>query len=146
MCKKMLAHWYNKDKWLNKTGVSFSVKEIWDGYRFKYLQWFLDPNSEWNLPNKCEMCERYVNGGECQFCGHTDNIVPCKGRGDARNIGLIGHWDGRQPRLGRVKSHSSGENKFYYYYRNIYCNNGKIRAVPCCKCVLFLLLFLNLSY
>lgn len=47
MCKKMLEDWDKRDRWLNKSGVTFPVKEIWDCYRFKDLEWFWNPDKEW---------------------------------------------------------------------------------------------------
>ena len=54
-CKKILAHWFEKDHWLgqeNLEGWGFHSKsEIWDGRRFSELQWFWNPEEEWQLPN-----------------------------------------------------------------------------------------------
>ena len=76
MCEKMLGHWDEKESWLNKTGVTFPVKEIWDGYRFKDVEWFWNPQKEWYLPKQCSSCERYVSfeessGNKCPFCNHS---------------------------------------------------------------------------
>lgn len=47
MCKKMTAHWEEKDHWLppeSKNGWDFpEKKEIWDGKRFAELSYFWDP-------------------------------------------------------------------------------------------------------
>ena len=113
MCKKMLGHWEEKDVWLNKIGVTYPIKEIWHGSRFKELSWFWDPSKEWYLPIKCGNCDRffsidYSSDNQCPFCYNDDNLPPQKVKGDPRNIALIGHWDGFQPGFGRPKSHSCG--------------------------------------
>ena len=64
-CKKMLSHWFEKDHWLgqeNQDGWGFTCKsEIWDGRRFSELQWFWNPEEEWQLPAKCDNCGGVVS-------------------------------------------------------------------------------------
>ena len=113
MCKKILGHWDEREKWLGKSGVTFPVKEVWDGYRFKELEWFWNPDKEWYLPIKCNNCEMYIqfdlSSNICQFCHHSvDHSSFKKVKGDPRNIALIGHWDGWQPGFGKKASHSCG--------------------------------------
>lgn len=108
VCEKMLAYWYARDVWLNKTGTTFPVKEIWHGSHFKELQWFWDPSSTWLSPHQCKECNHiqsindFVTGNnnlciECPQCGCNSTIESQYAHGDPRNIGLIGHWDGWQP-------------------------------------------------
>ena len=53
MCKKITAHWEQRDHWLPeecKHGWGFpEKKEIWDGKRFSELSYFWDPSKEWTL-------------------------------------------------------------------------------------------------
>jgi hypothetical protein len=43
MCKKMMAHWENKDHWIQGTGPTFTLTEVWDGSRFNELSRFWNP-------------------------------------------------------------------------------------------------------
>lgn len=43
MCKKMMAHWENKEHWIKDVGPNFILKEVWDGSRFNELSWLWDP-------------------------------------------------------------------------------------------------------
>lgn len=120
MCFDMLAHWRSKDVWFNSDGPTFPLKELWDGSRFKQLKWFWDPNCSWPLPHKCKECKQFINLLEtnvvigmpfdltCADCGTQDQIIASFVKGDPRNIGLIGHFDGWQPGFGKVANHSSG--------------------------------------
>jgi len=120
MCTDMLAHWRSKDTWLHSDGPTYPLKELWDGTRFKELKWFWDPNCSWPLPHKCKDCNQYINlfkynvvAGTpfdliCPDCGTQDQIIASFSKGDPRNIGLIGHFDGWQPGFGKVSNHSSG--------------------------------------
>lgn len=120
MCTAMLGHWKNRDRWLGKEGPTFPLKEIWDGTRFKEIQWFFDPLSKWPLPHTCKKCEHktilqnVVDEDEvevtCPNCGLFAVIQPEFCHGDPRNIVFIGHWDGWQPKVGRRRAKSSGEN------------------------------------
>uniref|UniRef100_A0A7M5XBD8 Uncharacterized protein n=1 Tax=Clytia hemisphaerica TaxID=252671 RepID=A0A7M5XBD8_9CNID len=119
---KMLGHWQNKDAWLGKDGVTYPIDEIWDGYRFKQLQWFWDPNSRWPLPHMCSNCQNFINlmdigiqsddetevNVDCYHCDHRQTIQPKFASGDPRNLGFIGHWDGWSPNFGRGTSRSTG--------------------------------------
>ena len=107
ICRKMLAHWDNKEKWLGKNGVTYPLNEIWDGSRFKELELFWNPESRWPIPHQCSHCEKKQNlqnlaiDGtliffKCQNCEFEEMIQPKFVQGDPRNIGLIGHWDGWQ--------------------------------------------------
>ena len=44
MCDKMLDHWKDRDSWLHETEPTFPLKEIWNRYCFKDLQWLWDPD------------------------------------------------------------------------------------------------------
>ena len=121
MCKKMLAHWENKENWIAGCGPNFTLKELWDGARFNELSWFWNPESEWMLPYKCTFCGNIIsasditaspeNGGvytvQCVECGVREGHQPKFAHGDPRNIALIGHWDGWQP-FGSPGQHSCG--------------------------------------
>lgn len=122
MCKKMLAHWRQKDHWL--TSDPWPVKsEIWDGDRFRELSWFWNPDESWLLPARCP--ERCCNGVissneieeaicdanseeiveiECPYCFNIFRHIPKYANGP-RNIAYIGHWDGWSPFR---SSHKSG--------------------------------------
>ncbi|XP_066914088.1 uncharacterized protein [Clytia hemisphaerica] len=120
MCCSMLGHWKNKDSWLHKTGSTFPLNEIWDGSRFKEVQWFWDPAASWALPHQCNFCENIINmqklnSGQnkvftvtCDECQREQSVRLKYANGDPRNIALIGHWDGWQPGFGRGYSKGSG--------------------------------------
>lgn len=57
MCTKMLAHWYEKEPWLENMEGWHLKKEIWDGNRWSELQWFWNPQSVWALPTRCLHCD-----------------------------------------------------------------------------------------
>lgn len=111
MCKKMMAHWREKDHWIEGEGANFTLKEIWDGERFNELSWFWKPDSEWMFPVKCKFCTNIISVDEmkecpqedgryeitCPECGTRWKQTPSYATGDPRNIALIGHWDGWQP-------------------------------------------------
>ena len=122
----MLSHWCEKDHWLgqeNQDGWGFTCKsEIWDGRRFSELQWFWNPEEEWQLPAKCDNCGGVVsvqdinsspdgNDGQklvtCLSCAVTFPHVIQKATGDPRNLAYILHWDGFQPFDGKY-NHGSG--------------------------------------
>ena len=127
-CKKMTAHWIEKDRWLN-VGGSAIKREIWDGNQFCELSWFWDPEKRWILPTRCPVCRSVVNSEnmkdvmgahsiesvqgtnvslECPACYSKFPHVVDTATGDPRNIALIGHWDGWQP-FSTSSKHSSGE-------------------------------------
>ena len=125
-CKKVLSHWFEKDHWLgqeNQDGWGFTCKsEIWDGRRFSELQWFWNPEEEWQLPAKCDNCGGVVsvqdinsspdgNDGQklvtCLSCAVSFPHVIQKATGDPRNLAYILHWDGFQPFDGKY-NHGSG--------------------------------------
>ena len=134
-CKKIVAHWDNKDHWLftgHHTSTSARTKEeVWDGDRFQELAWFWDPSQEWTIPARCPLCkcvigadkieDTRVNFGylstqielECPECYNTFLHVVRKAKGDPRNIGLIGHFDGWQP-FSTSSKHSSGNIKMHF--------------------------------
>ncbi|XP_031549912.1 uncharacterized protein LOC116287378 [Actinia tenebrosa] len=122
MCRKMMAHWDNKDSWIEGTGSNFPLKEIWDGSRFNELSWFWDPNITFMLPFKCQFCQSVISVDEiessehlsdnsynvlCSECGFRQVHTSIYTYGDPRNIALIGHWDGWQP-FGASGRHSCG--------------------------------------
>lgn len=110
MCKKMSAHWEEKDHWLppeSKNGWGFpEKKEIWDGKRFAELSYFWDPTQEWTLPVFCpiEDCHKVIsaeellqaseNGGRrdvtCPGCFNSFSFEIKTTHGDPRNIAYIG--------------------------------------------------------
>lgn len=126
-CKKILAHWYEKDHWLgqeNQESWGFECKkEIWDGRRFSELQWFWNPEEEWQLPAKCLNCGGVISVQEinsspetpdgsqklvtCPHCAVTGAQTVKKVHGDPRNLAYILHWDGFQPFDGKY-NHGSG--------------------------------------
>ena len=116
MCYEMLGHWRNKDSWMGKPGPTFPIKEIWDGERFKELQWFWNPQSKWPLPHSCSKCDTKLplNTQEetliikCNNCSFQEQVNPSFCFGDPRNIAFIGHWDGWQPNVGSGKAKGSG--------------------------------------
>ena len=134
MCEKMLGHWRQKEKWLGKEGPSFPIEEIWDGARFKDIGWFWDPNSTWLVPQVCVFCTKYISFDKevtfgsvifCPYCDTKQKVNSTVVRGDPRNIGIIGHFDGWQPGFGKTGSYSSGT--IYYcsssLRRHLYCLN-----------------------
>ena len=60
-CRKMTAHWTEKDRWLNAEKGSAVKQEIWDGDRFCELSWFWDPAKKWILPTRCPACRSVVS-------------------------------------------------------------------------------------
>ena len=55
MCTKMLAHWLEKEHWLENIEGWHLKKEIWDGNRWFELHWFWNPESVWALPTRCDI-------------------------------------------------------------------------------------------
>ena len=124
-CKKMTAHWTEREHWLQVQGGHTIKKELWDGSRFGELSWFWDPSSEWILPTWCPLCKEVISSKiitealeittcariavpvECPACFHMFSHCVKTANGDPRNIALIGHWDGWQPFSSSGK-HSSG--------------------------------------
>lgn len=143
MCKKMMGHWDEKEHWIKGQGPNFILKEIWDGARFNEISWFWDPDSQWMLPIKCQLCGNILSIDEikafpkeeercvitCPECGTRWKQGPSYARGDPRNIALIGHWDGWQP-FGYPGTHSCGMSvplrllytriltKYFFYFGN----------------------------
>jgi len=126
MCSKMLAHWVNRDDWINRAGSNSVLKEVWDGMRFSELAWFWNPDAEWMLPCRCKCCGNVISEKEirasaperdgvytvqCEECGTKENYQAQFVRGEPRNIALIGHWDGWQP-FGAPGQHSCGKFLF----------------------------------
>ena len=113
MCKKMTAHWQQRDHWLppdRKTGWGYGVKkEFWDGKRFAELAYFWNPDEEWVLPVRCPQvdCKTVISADmilkspkvagsvdeheiECHGCYHTFNYKIQTAKGDPRNIAYDG--------------------------------------------------------
>ena len=107
MCRKMTAHWQEKEHWLGRERGWHIKKEVWDGDRFCKLSWFWDPNAVWCLPAKCktENCKNVFNGEaierlpataeglkevSCQKCHKKFLHEPKYARGDPRNLALMG--------------------------------------------------------
>lgn len=123
MCKKMMAHWNEKEHWNQGVGPNFTLKEVWNGDRFNQLRWFWNPESSWMLPTRCQLCKTVVSTEEnlafpesngkfaitCNECGTGWMHTPLFAKGDPCNIGLIGHWDGWQP-FGFPGTHSCGKH------------------------------------
>ena len=122
MCKKITAHWDQKDHWIGRHGQPFfPIKEIWDGTRFAELQWFWNPNEEWLLPAFCTNCKSVISAASistaaigangkmviCQACAFENAVKEEFARGDPRNIAFMLHWDGFQP-FGESEKHSTG--------------------------------------
>ena len=109
-CKKITAHWREKEHWLKAEHKKFKKCEIWDGSRFSEYAWFRDPTALWHLPALCPFCKHVVsskymnevskqnmnaNGTvsiECPNCYNCFDHLLKSTRGDPRNIALIGHW------------------------------------------------------
>ncbi|XP_044180985.1 uncharacterized protein LOC122962134 [Acropora millepora] len=128
----MMGHWDENEHWIKGQGPNFILKEIWDGARFNEISWFWDPDSQWMLPIKCQLCGNILSIDEikafpkeeercvitCPECGTRWKQGPSYARGDPRNIALIGHWDGWQP-FGYPGTHSCGLEVNY------------VRSFPC---------------
>ena len=123
MCKKMLAHWVNKENWIRGVGHNLDLlKEVWDGSRFNELAWFWDPDLKWMLPHKCSLCGNVVSAdqikasakcnevhsAQCEECGEMQEVRPVFVSGEPRNIALIVDWDGWQ-QFGSPGRHSCGK-------------------------------------
>ena len=127
-CRKITAHWENRDHWLRHTNNR--KEEIWDGNRFSELAWFWNPLCEWTIPAKCPFCNHVVSACEiedarvqfgylssqieleCSVCYNKFQHIIKRAKGDPRNIALIGHYDGWQP-FSTSSKHSSGEVHAY---------------------------------
>lgn len=107
VCHKLLAHWREKEHWLNRNEGWHTKKELWDGERFAELSWFWDPNTEWCLPVRCQYpgCPNIIsaetvlsadeNGDgyykvRCDCCHSTFHVQAKYVRGDPRNIAFVG--------------------------------------------------------
>jgi hypothetical protein len=112
MCKKMSAHWEEKDHWLPeemKEGWGWHLKkELWDGTRFADLSYFWNPNATWILPVRCQFegCINILSAKQimespvkddgitrnmtCQDCGSHFDHFPIEVRGDPRNLAYCG--------------------------------------------------------
>lgn len=63
MCKKMLAHWDDRNSWMPSPSFRPPVflKELWHGSRFRELSWFWDPSSRCvSYPVNCATACRYT--------------------------------------------------------------------------------------
>lgn len=115
MCKKMTAHWEQRDHWLppdKKEGWGFGLKqEFWDGKRLSELSYFWNPDQEWALPVRCPQmgCKSIISAHEilesprvagspdecvieCRGFYHTFNYTIRKTCGDPRNIAYDGKY------------------------------------------------------
>ena len=52
MCTKRLAHWSEKEHWLENMEGWNLKKEIWDANRWSELQWFWNLESVWASPTR----------------------------------------------------------------------------------------------
>ena len=126
-CNKITAHWTDRENWLydHEEDHDKTYNEIWDGSRFHELRWFWDPEAEWLLPTRCNVCREVISAEvisvalhtrmpmeqnvdiKCTNCATRFSHLPKYARGDPRNLALIGHWDGWQPFSTSIK-HSCG--------------------------------------
>lgn len=107
MCKRMTAHWREKEHWFRRDEGWHTKKELWDGDRFCAISWFFDPECRWCLPVRCvvEGCNNIISGEiveslpelpdgtkeiTCDECHHSFTFAPTYTTGDPRNIALIG--------------------------------------------------------
>lgn len=112
MCKKMTAHWQEKDHWFANENTSstdwgwIQKKEIWDGKRFAELAYFWNPDDEWVLPVYCPNsdCNTVISATEvinsptafgkqsvtCPSCFNQFETEIKTTTGDPRNIAYIG--------------------------------------------------------
>lgn len=142
-CKKITAHWNQRDHWLNRDFELDIRKELWDGDRFAELSWFWDPSSSWILPASCPFCKTVVSSEtirhtlaclnidqqhadglqitlECLECHTKFSDTVKTTTGDPRNIVLIGHWDGWQP-FSTSSKHSCGKYNIDHVPLCTYC-------------------------
>jgi len=113
MCRKMTAHWNEKDHWMPPEmtiGWGYEVKrELWDGVCFSKLSYFWDPEEQWILPVRCphlgchtiissqdQLDSPEINGNNtrrkiiCPNCLNTFNCEMKSTYGDPRNIAYVG--------------------------------------------------------
>ena len=106
MCKRMTAHWREKEHWFRRDEGWHTKKELWDGERFCAISWFFDPESHWCLPVRCvvEGCSNIISGETveslpelpdgtkevtCDECHQSFTFAPSYATGDPRNIAFI---------------------------------------------------------
>jgi len=114
MCKRMTAHWQEKDHWLtyeNTTSTDWGwthKNEIWDGTRFAELAYFWNPDDEWVLPIYCPNpdCNIVISATEvinsptvfgkqqviCPGCFNLFQTEIKTTTGDPRNLAYIGRY------------------------------------------------------
>lgn len=112
MCKRMTAHWQEKDHWLTDENTINSdwgwthKNEIWDGTRFAELAYFWNPDDEWVLPVYCPNpdCQIVISATEvinspttfgkqkviCPGCFNQFQTEIKTTAGDPRNLAYIG--------------------------------------------------------
>ena len=61
-CQQMTAHWRQKDHWLHQNSEdTHTFNEIWDGQRFRELQWFWNPQEKWLLRVRYPHCTEVIS-------------------------------------------------------------------------------------
>ncbi|XP_068739381.1 uncharacterized protein [Montipora capricornis] len=104
-----MAHWKEKDQWLNQDGATTNCKQIWHGLRFKELSYFWDHVKETPLPSLCPNCgtmlpleflqahnprRRDPFSVTCNECFEELNITANIMKGCPLNQAYIFHGDG----------------------------------------------------
>jgi hypothetical protein len=56
-----LAHWKDKEHWMNRDQTGVPYKEIWDGERYRELSYFWDASKETFLPTCCPNCDNIIS-------------------------------------------------------------------------------------
>ena len=111
--KKHLAHWEDKDEWLNKNVINVPYKELWHGARFRELSYFWDDTKETALSTRCPDCDHVISTDEmaeaagsndinanvvvhlsCSECGYAFDHTVKTMRGSPINQAFIFHEDG----------------------------------------------------
>ena len=105
--KKHLGHWNEKDSWFRRDSITCSRKEVWHGDRFKDLSYFWDSANEFQLPDRCNVCQNIlsvseINNGKpvhggvdviCEECSSTVTVKQKFVKGSPLNQAFIFHED-----------------------------------------------------
>ena len=108
--KKHMAHWINREDWLNIEHLQVPRKELWHGERFRELSYFWDPEQETQLPEICDLCQTIIpvtvinesaDEGDlsvrtisCPNCLEEVDVAPRFMRGNPLNQAVVFHEDG----------------------------------------------------
>ena len=151
MCEKMLSAWREKNHWLHQEEAWPVKKELWDGDRWRQLQWFWDPQAEWLLPTVSPCCgevlstdhilnsDKSLTGEymvDCSSCFAPFEYHPLYAKGCPLNLALLVHWDGWQP-FGNLPQ-VIGEVGLLKYLLEIYIRLTVILQMKCMLLGLFL--------